>query len=67
MLTFKLVELTSKVQEQLVFQKNHPSCDKSSMQGLRLCWLLIFKKIRLPSRTQCLITKKPSFVRQSTV
>ena len=57
MLTFKLVELTSKVQEQLVFQKNQAACDKSSVQGLRLCWLLLFKKIRLPSYWQYLITK----------
>ena len=45
MFTFKLVELTSKVQEQLVFQKNQAACDKSSEQGLSV----YFKKIRVLS------------------
>ena len=51
MLTFKLVEITSKVQEQLVFQKNQAACDKSSEQGLRLC-------LQLPFCWQYLVTKK---------
>ena len=44
MLTFKLVELTSKVQEQIVFQKNQAASEKSSEKGLTLCWQLVYQK-----------------------
>ena len=46
MLTFKLVELTSKVQEQLVFQKNRAACDKSSGQGLKISLAISISKFR---------------------
>ena len=47
MLTFKLVELTSKVQERLVFQKNRAACDKSSGQGLKIVLAISISKFKL--------------------
>jgi len=47
MLTFKLVELTSKVQKQPVFQKKRAACDKGSRQGLKIVLAISISKFRL--------------------